>query len=231
MPWTRPHPSPRPRPVPSVSSTWIKRGMTRPPPTIVGVDLAGSPRRETGICILHGLNASTRLAYGDGEILHAIHQAAPSLVTIDAPLTLPQGRSSIHDRSGEHFRPCDLELRRRKIKFFPMTLGPMRMLTERGLALRASLERLGYRVVECYPGAAQDIWRIPRQHQDLRGLLTGLTTLGVRGLRPGMTGDELDAVTAAAVGRWLVMGRGEWLGGEGGILVPIAEKASRGRPR
>jgi predicted nuclease with RNAse H fold len=94
------------------------------------------------------------------------------------------------------------------------------MLTERGLALRAKLETMGYRVVECYPGAAQDIWGIPRQRRDLKGLLSGLRELGVRGLTRGMTSDELDAVTAALVGRWFLLGRGEMLGGEGGIIIP-----------
>ena len=187
---------------------------------IVGIDLAGSSRRPTGVCILRGMRAYTRIAYGDEEILRSVDQAQPDLVPIDAPLSLPSGRKTIHDCSGEHLRECDRELQRRSIRFFPITLGPMRMLTERGLALRAKLETMGYRVVECYPGAAQDIWSIPRQHRDLKGLLSGLKKLGVRGLTRGMTGDELDAVTAALVGRWFLLGRGEVLGGEGGIIIP-----------
>ena len=78
----------------------------------------------------------------------------------------------------------------------------MRMLTERGLALKAKIETLGYRAVECYPGGAQDVWGLPRQHRDLPGLRRGLEALGVKGLTEAMTGDELDAVTAALVGRW-----------------------------
>jgi hypothetical protein len=78
-------------------------------------------------------------------------------------------------------------------------------------------------VVECYPGAAQDVWRIPRQHKDRKGLLAGLEGLGVRGLADTMTGDELDAVTAALVGRWFLLGKGEKLGGQEGIIVPLGE--------
>src|SRR5690606_3662557 len=110
-------------------------------------------------------------------------------------------RLTIHERSGEHFRSCDRELQRRKIRFFPITLGPMRMLTERGLALRKEIMKMGYRAVECYPGAAQDIWGLPRQHHDRKGLLRGLRLFGLKGLTAKMTGDELDAVTAALVGR------------------------------
>jgi predicted nuclease with RNAse H fold len=198
----------------------------RQPLVVVGVDLAGAPRRPTGVCILRGLTARTLIAQTDEEILRTIEQAKPVLVPIDAPLSLPSGRPTITDQSGEHFRACDLELRKRGIRFFPITLGPMRMLTERGLALKAKIEALGYRVVECYPGGAQDVWGLPRQHRDRAGLRRGLEALGVRGLTEAMTGDELDAVTAALVGRWFLLGRGEMLGGEGGILMPVAHRPS-----
>ncbi|MEN6575408.1 MAG: DUF429 domain-containing protein [Phycisphaerales bacterium] len=190
------------------------------PFVIVGVDLAGSPRRATGVCVLRGLKARTQVAFADEEILSLIDGAKPDIIPIDAPLTLPAGRATIHDRSGGHFRDCDLELRRRGIRFFPVTLGPMRMLTERGLALKAKIEEMGYRTVECYPGGAQDVWGIPRQRRDLQGLRMGLEKLGVQGLAESMTGDELDAVTAALVGRWFLLGKGEMLGGETGILMP-----------
>lgn len=199
----------------------------RKPLVVVGVDLAGSPRRPTGMCVLRGTKAQTHIAFTDEEILNAIDQARPDIVPIDAPLSLPRGRTTIDDRSGEHFRECNHELRRRGIRFFPVTLGPMRMLTERGLALRAKIEKMGYRAVECYPGGAQDVWGIPRQHRDLHGLRRGLEKLGVRGLTEAMTGDELDAVTAALVGRWFLLGKGEMLGGEAGILMPMVDRKSR----
>jgi len=199
----------------------------RPPLIVVGVDLAGSPRRPTGVCVLRGVRARTQIALTDEEILNAIEQVRPDLVPIDAPLSLPAGRTTIYDRSGQHFRACDLELRRRGIRFFPVTLGPMRMLTERGLALKAKIETMGYRAVECYPGGAQDVWGLPRQHRDRQGLRRGLEAFGVRGLTEAMTGDELDAVTAALVGRWFLLGKGEMLGGEGGIVMPSPDRKSK----
>ena len=192
----------------------------RKPFVVVGIDLAGSPRRPTGLCLLRGLRAQTHVAFSDDDILNAVQQARPDLVPIDAPLSLPKGRRTIHDRSGEHFRDCDRELLRRGIRFFPVTLGPMRMLTERGLGLRAKIRAMGYRAIECYPGAAQDVWGISRQHQDRKELLAGLKKLGVRGLTKAITSDELDAATAALVGRWVLLGRGEMLGGADGIVIP-----------
>ena len=89
------------------------------PLIVVGVDLAGSPNRPTGICILHGMKAVTQIAHSDDEILNVILQAKPHLIPIDAPLSLPQGRQTIHDRSGKHLRECDQELQRRKNQVLP----------------------------------------------------------------------------------------------------------------
>jgi len=194
---------------------------------VLGIDLAGSPRRATGLCLLRGLRAHTHVAFSDDDILNWVQQARPHLVPIDAPLSLPKGRKTIHDRTGEHFRESDRELQRLGIRFFPITLGPMRMLTERGLELQAKIRAMGYRVIECYPGAAQDVWGIPRQHRNRKALLAGLKKLGVRGLTNSATSDELDAATAALVGQWVLSGRGEMLGGEDGICIPSARFLER----
>lgn len=204
--------------------------LNRAPLVVVGIDLAGSPRRPTGVCLLHGLRAETHVAFSDDDILDAIRHAQPDLVPIDAPLSLPKGRRTIHDRSGEHLRGCDRELLRRGIRFFPITLGPMRMLTERGLALKKKLGAMGCRAVECYPGAAQDVWGLPRQHRDRNRLLAGLRKLGMQGLNKTATGDELDAATAALVGRQFLLGRGHMLGGKNGILIPAVTWKRRQEP-
>jgi predicted nuclease with RNAse H fold len=188
------------------------------------VDLAGSPRRPTGVCVLRGLTARTCVAFADDEILALVRQAQPALVPIDAPLTLPAGRRTIHDRNGEHYRPCDRELQRRGLRFFPITLGPMRALTERGMRLRAEIEAMGFRAVECFPGAAQDVWGLPRKQHDLEGLRAGLRGMKVKGIADDATNDELDAVTGALTGRWFLLGKGEMLGGEDGIVMPVSPK-------
>ena len=202
---------------------------SRKPFIVVGIDLAGSPRRPTGVCVLRGMRVKTSISFSDEEILQSIDLAEPHLVTIDAPLSLPNGRKTIHDRAGEHFRGCDRELLRRGIRFFPITLGPMRMLTERGMALKPKIEIMGYRTVECFPGGAQDVWGIPRQHRDISGLRAGLRRLGVKGLTGSTTSDELDAVTAALVGRLFLLGRGEMLGGERGIIMPSGQHIKKGK--
>jgi uncharacterized protein len=191
---------------------------------VVGLDLAGSPKRPTGFCLLRGWDAETSDLLSDAEILDAVRRAAPVLVAIDAPLNLPPGRTSIHERNDSHYRVCDLELRRRHIPFFPITLGPMRSLTERGIRLRQKIEKLNIRVIEMYPGGAQDVWGIPRARRDRAGLKRGLRRLGLKGLRNDASDHELDAATGALVGRDFLAGRAEVYGNfeEGAIVMPAA---------
>lgn len=193
---------------------------------VLGVDLAGAPHRPTGMCVLKDLRAKTFLSYTDQEILECAERERPDLVAIDAPLNLPPGRKSMEDRNDSHYRPCDLELRRRRIPFFPITLGPMRMLTLRGIRLRKELEKRHFRPVEMYPGGAQDVWGIPRARKDLSGLRTGLRSMGIKGLRNDISDHELDAVTGALVGVLFLQDEAEVLGNfrDGAILMPIPKE-------
>jgi len=90
-----------------------------------------------------------------------------------------------------------------RIKFFPVTIGPMRALTARGISLGKRLERLHVRVVETYPGASQDLLGIPRKNQGLHELQESLVRIGCKGdaKARSLTGDELDAVSCALVAR------------------------------
>lgn len=188
--------------------------------TILGIDLAGSPKRPTGVCVLRGNLVETMTVLSDEELLQIAREVSPVLVPIDAPLSLPPGRKSLEDRNAEHLRPCDRELQKMGIRFFPITLGPMRMLTQRGLDLKASLHKLGLKAVESYPGGAQDVWGLPRKQHDLEGLRNGLRDMGIDGVRDDANDHELDAVSCALAGQQFLNGNGMMLGGETGILMP-----------
>jgi len=199
----------------------------RPHRKVVGVDLAGSPKRNTGICTLKKGNLTfCTIVHTDQEIFNYIEKENPTLIAVDAPLNLPPGRKSLEDKNGEHFRPCDRELLRRGILFFPITLGPMRLLTKRGIHLKRVLTRRGYPVIEVYPGAAQDIWHTGRKQEGLSKLRKGLEKLGLKGLSEKMNGDELDAVTAALVGQLFLRGKAEVLGNfkRGAIVIPLTKE-------
>jgi len=174
--------------------------------SVVGLDLAGVESRPTGLCVLKGLVAETFLVYSNEEVVRKTEDSKPEVVAVDAPLSLPAGRKSIEERTRVHLRACDKELLRRGIRFFPVTLGPMRKLTSRGILLRRIFESKHLKVIEVYPGGAQDILGIPRKQRGLGRLRTGLEKMGVRGLSDGMSDHELDAVTCALVGKLFLEG-------------------------
>lgn len=189
--------------------------------SVVGIDLAGVETRPTGFCKLIDTLTETCDIYTDKEIVEKTFQAVPKLVAIDAPLYLPPGRVSIEDRSGPHLRDGDRELIKMHIKFFPVTLGPMRKLTVRGIKLRGIFEKEGLRVVEAYPGGAQDILGIVRKQHGMDKLLAGLQALGIRGLDSSMSDHVLDAVTCAYVGKQFLEGKAVSYGAPNeGIVLP-----------
>lgn len=189
----------------------------------LGVDLAGSPRRPTGMASLdRELNCETWVRYLDEEILSDADALQPLVVGVDAPLGLPRGRESLERRGPPHFRQCDLELRRRRIKFFPITIGAMRALTERGIRLSTQLRSKGYTVFETYPGGVQDVLGLPRKQKGVKNLVEGLEKLGVKGLSENASGDEVDAATCALTAYMWWIGQCEELGNpeEGIIILP-----------
>jgi predicted nuclease with RNAse H fold len=192
--------------------------------SIVGLDLAGVESRPTGFCILGHMKAETSLVYADEEIIAKIRESNPRVVAIDAPLSLPSGRKSIKERTDVHLRESDRELLKRGIRFFPVTLGPMRKLTERGISLKRILEAEQFAVIEAYPGGAQDVLGIPRKQKGLDNLKAGLENLGIEGLNSQMSDHELDAVTCAYVGKLFLEGQAVTYGDpKDGIVMPKGE--------
>ncbi len=192
---------------------------------VVGIDLAGSEKRNTGFCLMDSsMKCRTEVLHTDDEILGHTIAAEPSVVSIDAPLFLPKGRKSIEDRGPPHFRECDRELLRMHIRFFPISLGPMRMLTTRGMKIRAALEGRGLEVIESFPGAIQDLLHMPRKQAGLPLLARALTDYGVVLDRAEgeLNGDELDAVTSALVGLLYARGKYRAIGdpAEGLMILP-----------
>lgn len=169
--------------------------------SVVGLDLAGVEHRPTGLCVFKNMKAETKLVFADDEVFETTVKNMPEIIAIDAPLSLPSGRNVIEQRTNVHLRECDKELLRRGIKFFPITLGPMRKLTARGISVKDAFEKTGFKVIEVFPGGAQDVLGIARKQQGLDKLRVGLEKEGVKGLNSQMCDHELDAVTCALVGK------------------------------
>jgi len=173
---------------------------------VIGIDLAGVEKRDSGICIIdEKLEAKTFTLKSNDGILESTIKVKPEIIAIDAPLSLPFGRCCLKDscscRMKGHLRQCDKELHKMRIKFFPLTLGPMRKLTERGIKLKKILEDKDFKVIEVYPGGAQDILNIPRKQKGISELKKGLMAIGIKGISKVTSDHELDAVTSAFVGK------------------------------
>lgn len=200
---------------------------TEAPRLTVGIDLRSGPRYPTGLAILDRSRRLHRLevARSDEHLLDAIAEARPSLIAIDAPLGLPEGRCCT-DQSCEcarHgiMREVDRVCAAAGYRPFPTLLPSMVKLTERGIRLHATLTQAGHQVIEVYPGMAQDVLGIPRKGQGIDGLRRGLKRAGILGIPRSrrVTHDELDAVTCALVAQLHLAGDTETMGP--GIPVPL----------
>jgi len=84
---------------------------------------------------------------------------------------------------------------------------------------------MGFRVLEAYPGGAQDVWGIPRKQRGLDKMRIGLEGLGIEGLNAEMSDHELDAATIAYVGKLFLEGNAIVYGDEKlGIVLPKPKK-------
>jgi len=202
---------------------------------IIGIDLAGSEKRDTGFCCLlknssdknNNETINVEILYSDKQILDRIKEFKTKIkvIAIDAPLSLPKGRKNIDDRNNVHFRQCDLELRKRRIRFFPITLGPMRMLTKRGMRLKQEIKEISkkIKVIEVYPGASYDIFGLDRKNKsEIIKFMKKFVKIKHRKNSKDYTQDELDAICAAITGNFYMNNNAIILGNrkEGEIIIP-----------
>ena len=173
------------------------------PPRIVGIDLTGSERRATGWALLDGFTATTKAIRTDEELIEETLASTPDIVSIDSPLSMPGGTTD-PEKLGESpiYRRCELALKRMGISVFWCLLPSMKTLTARGIRLATELRSRGMKVIESYPGAAQDLLGIPRKGASLQELKQGMGRIGIRGdyLTGAVCHDEVDAITSALVG-------------------------------
>ena len=226
--------SARPAPAINASGRWAGGGR---PPIIVGIDLTGAESRPSGVCILRGRMVTTSRVRTDDELVDLVASVGADLVSIDSPLSLPAGRTSVFDDDPGRdqfgiLRECERTLKRRGVNVYPSLILSMQRLTLRGCALAARLRGKGVPVIESFPGAAQDILGIPRKRKGLSRLAAGLAAFGIEGtfVDKPISHDELDAITSAIVGAFFLDGRFEALGSpeEEYLIVPDLN-APRGR--
>lgn len=200
---------------------------------IVGIDLAGVQKKQTGFAILYNdMKVDTEVLYRDEEIINKSLEVKPDIITIDAPLGLPKGRCCL-DYNCEcakhgHTRKAERLLMKMGIRIFPCGFAGMQKLTMRGIKLRELFENKGYKVIETYPGSAQDILGIPRKGRGVEILRKALVDYGFDGdiRKEKITDHELDAITSALVGKFFLENKYIAIGDpeEKQIIIPIPDE-------
>jgi histidinol phosphatase-like PHP family hydrolase/predicted nuclease with RNAse H fold/dephospho-CoA kinase len=190
---------------------------------VIGIDLTAGDK-ATGLALLRNYSVDTYSLFSDDDILSYVREHRPAIVSIDSPLGLPGGGDSI-DLAAGIMRVAENDLASIGIPAYPSLIDSMQKLTLRGIRLRHAIEKMPSppRVIESYPGAAQDILCIPRKQKSLELLREGLRRLGLTG--PGIetrSHDEMDAITSAIVGRYFEAGLFEAMGipSEAQLIVP-----------
>jgi histidinol phosphatase-like PHP family hydrolase/predicted nuclease with RNAse H fold/dephospho-CoA kinase len=196
---------------------------------VVGIDLTSSEKKASGFAVLSGTAAETLTVLTDDEMVRRISEIKPSVISIDSPLSLPEGRCCF-DKNCECskygiMRQCELLLRHFGIGVYPCLIDSMVDLTARGMNLAKRLRSLGFEVIESYPGVAQDLLHIPRKRKGLELLLNGMKNFGIEGIRENITHDEADAITSALVGYFYLDDKYVGMGNEkeGYLIVPKLE--------
>jgi predicted nuclease with RNAse H fold len=178
---------------------------------VVGLDLAGSPRNETGYCVLDVGDVkavTTRVLHSDDEILYELKSDRPKLTAVDAPLKYDGGK-----------RSCDEMLR--EYGALPVTLKGMTVLAERGRGLASKLHAEGLECIEVYSTATAKILGLYSKNdftlqKNMMALdLTGELTSKI------LSRDELDAVLAAVTAYLHLIGQTKSVGDDAGeIIIP-----------
>ncbi len=184
---------------------------------VLGIDLAASPRRRSGVALLalHRGRAELRLCSsipgGWREASRLAHRLAAALAVVDAPMSLPR-------RGG--FRAAERLAIRLGARLLPLTLESMRALASEAAMLRRSLEAF-MDVYETHPASIPRVSGCPAP---LYAARYGVDPAPCRGR------DERDALLAALVGAGLAAGEAIILADDEGtaLLLPKPGLCGRG---
>lgn len=168
--------------------------------TITGVDLS-LKGKDSGIATIHPRThrCTIRSRGRIGLLLSDLRREKPSLLVIDAPLSLPE--------QGKDWRECEKKLQRYGLQPHSFSLPSMRKLARRGRKLeRKAKDLLGgtCEVFETFPAGSFKLLgfqKKPRKRKARRKALNKLTSMYDLSLkREDLSPDELDALVCCLAG-------------------------------
>ena len=176
----------------------------------LGIDLTASPKRPSTYAVLNGRRELSSMGSFRTfeELLEVVDGHRPSLIAIDAPLTLPLGLDCLEESCPcslslkQKGRTAEVELARMGIGcFFTSQRSIIKTLVYRGMEFYLDLTIKGHQVIEVYPYATKVALfgdKIPRKaspegmtfiKEKLRELICGLDPL-----LEGLNHDSCDAL-------------------------------------
>ncbi len=180
---------------------------------IIGLNLAGTEEKITGLCLLgEDLDELLELK-SDKEIISKIELVSPDIVVIDSPLSFP-------DKG--NWRQAEHELNKRKIKFSsPKGLVVMEQLVMRGIKLKDYFQNKGYLVIEVSSNAFYNYFNLPSRDNYLE-IKRLLKLYNIFIPKKVYSQNELNSIIAAFTGRLFLETKIDFLGDEkeGQIVVP-----------
>lgn len=201
---------------------------------VIGIDLTGNEAKPSGWAVLSGSYANTKQVCTDEELIKESLKYNPKVVSIDSPLSYPEGRDCTDPncdcKKYGITRYCERLLSSFGIGVYPCLIPSMVNLTNRGMSLAKKFRDLGVEVIESYPGVAQDILNIRRKQNGIEHLKNSYKNFGITGEylnKSKISHDELDAVASALVGLFYINDQFVSLGNEkeNYLIVPSVAAA------
>lgn len=196
------------------------------------MDLAGLPTNPSGVAVLRDGRLEMLTSLGpDAEIIDLARSLGPrTVLSVNAPLSLPRGRCCMDDDCrcrhdpGTRSRALERQLARERVPILASAL--LKVLARRGIVLARTLRAAGFTVLETYPYATLLLLGLPprgkRSRRGRRRIAEVLAPL-VPGLdHPDATEHEIDAVVCALTADLWLRGRCRRVGdpSEGEMVVP-----------
>ncbi len=164
---------------------------------VIGVDLAAKERNPTGIAIMDGSKIKTLTLFYDFEILNLVVHINPSVIAMDAPLTLK-------DRYAERYL--------KRYGAMSLNIPSIRLLAIRGLKLKEDFEKKGFKVIEVFPTATAKILGFYKRNK--MEMLSYFKDFSVDGAR---NKHEVDAIIAAYTAYLHLLGKSRTVDG---VVIP-----------
>ena len=180
---------------------------------IIGIDLAGVEKNPTGWALWKNKVVSTCHLYENQEILEHLTKFEPTVIAIDAPVSLP--------KKGV-MRKADKEMYRRGYPVFPPRFPAMEKLTLRAMKIIQQIKRDELHIIEVHPTSTRKALKIPtKDWEKIQNIFLHMGLKGDLETRV-LTSHEIDAITAALTGYLYLQGKTELIGDEqeGYIVVP-----------